>query len=202
MVAIPMLANRGIAIFVSSVAPEGEGSKIMKMFRAKSDEGTPEFLIINWLTSCDRCRAAGTEDQCTHVSTPIQPYQSSLGQRTVANVMKAFDEEGYKQEMLNISSLPPYRPAFSRHSINRLFALDNKIDPLIDPVAMYIGVDPSFGVGLSEYAIITTVFAKSRKFRNRDEMIVSLFSCHSFLSHDRLWQLISLRVQVEKMFHR
>lgn len=81
-------------------------------------------------------------------------------------------EGAYEREMHNVSDEPDSMPAFAIEHVNRMFELQRVDRDTADEPVFFVGIDPSGGVRLSEYAIISAMFRPSQKRPGQYDMVI------------------------------
>jgi len=157
-VIVPIHTVNDTALIAIST-PDDEFNYFSKLLELKRDDkGTPLFLTLQVRQVCDPCREA--RKRCRHYEDLLPPWRSAKNQKVTEQIMKS-NPDLYAREMLGVV-----------RSNDTLFVFDPKLvdafyqrEPYrfsLTPGVVWVGIDPSGGGSLSNYAIVSMAFERGQ----------------------------------------
>jgi len=181
-VIVPIHTVNDTALIAIST-PDDEFNYFSKLLELKRDDkGTPLFLTLQVRQVCDPCREA--RKRCRHYEDLLPPWRSAKNQKVTEQIMKS-NPDLYAREMLGVV-----------RSNDTLFVFDPKLvdafyqrEPYrfsLTPGVVWVGIDPSGGGSLSNYAIVSMAFERGQNVvigvdhtdSFRDEEIMGMIRHH------------------------
>ena len=158
-VVLPTLARSGVA-FIGISTLDDPFSFWTQMIDLKDDDGKPVFHTLRYTLVCDDCIKKGKETTCRHKMGDLPYWQDESQHNKLEKIMQD-RAEAFLTETKGLLTNPNIRPAFDRHDIQ---FLRNKptTKSILPRGSIFVSIDPAAGGSLSDYAIVSTAFIKSK----------------------------------------